>query len=155
LLVDDDGPVTLAQVYAAVEEAIDTEPERLLIFFAGHGSASALGDAWLLSDWERDPNQVINVNLSLNHAKRHPIRQIGMFSDACRSPVSEAAYLIGGTIFPSAGRDPDELPEIDLFHATRLGQIALGHVLKGPSRTGFSRNCCLPLSGAAKWMQLK
>lgn len=124
LLVDDQGPVKLDQVYKAVEEALLTEPERLLIFFAGHGASAGQGDFWLLSDWDRDPNQVINLGFSITHAKRHPVTQIALFADACRTPTSEAAYLLGTTMFPSRQKHPKSLPQIDLFQSTRLGEIA-------------------------------
>ncbi|TCU32894.1 hypothetical protein [Rhizobium azibense] len=124
LITDEVAPVTLNLLFRTVSEALEAEPERLLIFFSGHGTATATGDVWLLSDWNMNGNEAVDLRLTFNHARRHPVGQIAILADACRSVLPEAAFIGGGTIFPFATREPENQPQWDQFLATRLGHIA-------------------------------
>lgn len=124
LIHDDDGPVRVAQVIEAVEQVIEHDLERLLLFFSGHGTSSGVADYWLLSNFHRNSNEAINVLASVNNAKRLPIPQIAVFADACRSAIPLLAHVTGSVIFPMASQPSEIRPKWDQFFATRLGEIA-------------------------------
>ena len=126
LVTDATGEVTLARVKSLIKGIVDKgEAERLLIYFAGHGIQPVANSAyWLLSRWDEDSDEAVNVNLSFANAKRTGIVQIAVFADACRSSVPEAATVGGGSIFPKPPSAAGRLPQWDHFLASRLGEVA-------------------------------
>lgn len=119
---DTHRPVTLNAVKAAILRVLRTCPERLLIYFSGHGASLPSGDFWLLSNADTDPDEAVNLTLSFNCAKRHRIGQLAIFADACRS--SATPFLGGGSIFPFAAVASERPPKWDQFLSTRLGDVA-------------------------------
>lgn len=124
LITDENGPVTVAALRDTIQLMLADDVERLLVYFAGHGTANASSDLWLLSGWEDDGNEVVNVALSFNHAKRQHIPKIAVFADACRSVVPQIAYLGGANIFPKVPAPAPRSPQWDMFLATRLSEAA-------------------------------
>jgi Caspase domain len=123
-IVDDKKPLTVQQIAKAVEKIIQTGPDRLLIYFSGHGAQASANTAyWLLSDWENDSNEAINVSLSLSNAKRSGVSQIAVFADACRNTVPDVQSIGGQSIFPKKVMS-NKLPQWDHFFASRLGEVA-------------------------------
>jgi len=57
------GESSFDDIRSAVEKAVASgDVERLILFFAGHGSESSpLGESWLLSDYDRRADEVVNV----------------------------------------------------------------------------------------------
>lgn len=123
-LVDDKKPISAKQISDAVDKIIKTSPDRLLIYFSGHGAQATVNTAyWLLSDWEEDSNEAINVSLSLSNAKRSGIAQVSVFADACRNVVSDVQSIGGQSIFPKKVIS-NKQPQWDQFFASRLGEIS-------------------------------
>lgn len=116
--------VTLDRIKKVMDEAVALEPDRLLLYYAGHGTATGVTDLWLLSNFEDDGNEAVNVSLSLLHAAGLPIPQIAVFADACRSVVPDVAQIGGGSIVRRSRVRPANGPFVDRFLSTRLGDIA-------------------------------
>jgi hypothetical protein len=154
LVIDETGPVTVQTLKSLIKAVIgDGDVERLLIYFAGHGIQPSVNTTfWLLSHWEEDSDEAVNVNLSFANAKRSGIGQIAVFSDACRSSVKDAAYVGGGSIFPKPPASVLKLPQWDHFLASRLGEIA--QEVPGADTTKaygiFTRCVMQALSGTAE-----
>jgi hypothetical protein len=154
LVTDEGGPVAVQTLKSLIKAIVDAgDVERLLIYFAGHGIQPSVNTTfWLLSRWEEDSDEAVNVNLSFANAKRSGIGQIAVFSDACRSTVKDAAYVGGGSIFPKPPNSVLKLPQWDHFLASRLGEIA--QEVPGADTTKaygiFTRCVMQALSGAAE-----
>ena len=125
LITDEATPVTVARLKTAIKDVVKGSAERLLIYFAGHGIQPSVNTAyWLLSNWQDDSDEAVNVSLSLANAKRTALEQISVFSDACRSTVKDAALVGGSSIFPKPSSSPAKLPQWDHFFASRLGEVS-------------------------------
>ncbi len=125
LIIDEIESVTVERLKTAIKSSIANDTERLLIYFAGHGIEPSVNTAyWLLSNWQADSDEAVNVSLSLANAKRTALAQIAVFSDACRSTVTDAALVGGSSIFPKPGGSPAKLPQWDHFFASRLGEVS-------------------------------
>lgn len=154
LVTDEAEPVTVQKLKGLIKTIIDDgEADRLLIYFAGHGIQPSVNTTfWLLSRWEDDSDEAVNVNLSFANAKRSGIGQIAVFSDACRSTVKDAAYVGGASIFPKPPASVVKLPQWDHFLASRLGEVA--QEVPGTDATEaygiFTRCVMQALSGAAE-----
>jgi hypothetical protein len=130
LLDDADGKtITADLIYDAVGAFLQdpkTKYDQLIIYFAGHGVLKAPGaEAWLLSQAPRNPNQAINVPLSIEAARNTPLQHVVFISDACRSISSQysIAAIQGQVIFPS--NDPaGDRAELDQLYATIPGDPA-------------------------------
>ncbi len=135
LLTDEDeNPVTVDRLKTMLESILDRGPppklkppiHRLVIYFAGHGLIREAGEGlWLLSDWKKELRAVV-VNGLRHRLYRYGVKQISIFSDACRSlpPNIDAAEL---TPLPVLGNGPEERiePEFDSFIATQDGKITI------------------------------
>jgi uncharacterized caspase-like protein len=127
LFTDEKGPLTFAQIRGAISEIIEECPDRLLVYFAGHGLQRADGPVWLLSNWEEDEAETVNVEQSLRNASRTGIPAIGIFADACRNVTGGAMNLTPRSIFPS--REQIKNPMVaqtqrDIFFACRFDEIS-------------------------------
>lgn len=127
LLVDDAAPVTMAEVFRAINGYVKTGTySQIVVYFSGHGVLKAPGcELWLMSDAPENPNEVINVCGSIQAARSSGIEHVVFISDACRSLPSDmkSASLGAGIVFPFLGsRLP--LPEVDTFYATIPGEVA-------------------------------
>lgn len=137
--LDFQGSAVLANdVYTKTDQAIRTrDVQRLFIFFAGHGVTLGQGrDFWLLSDVVDNPNEAINVPLSVQHARRAGIPHVAFFADACRSPAGKNELdLSGQSMFPAMR--VDGLSHIDQFYATRSGDPSVEKVPDLDARRAF------------------
>ena len=126
LITDEAGPVAaklIKDVVAAIVKDGDTS--RLIIYFAGHGTQPREGaQYWLLSDWENDANETVDVVLSASAAKRSGIAQISFIADACRSHVSGASTMSGSVIFPKRPPVAGPSPQWDQFYGARIDEDA-------------------------------
>lgn len=153
-LVTDEG--NKAVTVAALEDLIvkiikESQPDRLIVYFAGHGIEPVTGAAyWLLSGWDDNSNEAVNVNLSLANAKRSAIRQIAIFADACRSTVRDAHLIGGSSIFLKKNLSvAPRSTQWDQFFAARPGASAQEVPADGALRAfGIFTRCVLrALSG--------
>jgi len=153
LITDERKPVTVNQLCSAIKRILRSDPERLVIYFAGHGTQPTTNTAyWLLSHWQSDPNEAVNVNLSFYHAKRLPIGQIAFLADACRSAVANAELVGGASIFPTPEHPAVQSPQWDHFLAARLGESAQEvSTTKAAAAYGVFTRCLMnALRGQAK-----
>lgn len=130
LAIDEDGPVTIETVKAALEPLIASTPvpvDRVLIYFAGHGLIRDLGQGlWLLSKSLMDL-RAVGVDQLRHRLRLFGVRQVGIFADACRTlpaDVSDLLYTEDGVI----GRGPmrDALaPQVDQFIAAQEGAATI------------------------------
>lgn len=122
-LVDERAPVTLEQVFDAIDRYVSKGTiEQLVVFFAGHGFAAEYVEYWLLSDATRNPNQSISLRESVQRARLYSgIPNVIFISDACRSTPSSLGFtgIHGGVIFPTASSVQPS--DVDQFMATLVG----------------------------------
>jgi len=154
LITDESGEVTTHKLKAKIKAIIDDgKTERLVIYFAGHGIQPSVNTTyWLLSGWEADSDEAVNVNLSLSNAKRSGVSQIAVFADACRSTVPDGASVGGSSIFPKAAAAVGKLPQWDEFLASRLGESAQEVSARDPMEAyGIFTRCVIrALTGGAE-----
>ena len=126
LLTDEDKPVTIDRLH--VELMLLLEPagapiHRMLIYFAGHGLIREAEEGlWLLSDWKQKLRGVA-VEVLKRRLYMHNIKQIGIFSDACRLLPSDisVADLCAEPVLGSGPIRPPNAPDIDKFIAAQDG----------------------------------
>lgn len=116
-------PVTVDRLKAEINKILEEDVARLLIFYSGHGISAQGGDYWLLSNYNRDGDEAVNLSQSMRNARRLGIGQVAIFSDACRSSLNTAAYVSGRVIFPVPG-GARALSRYDEFLSTDIGDIA-------------------------------
>ena len=125
-IADDIGTVTRAAIFAAVEAFVRRDDiEKLVFYFAGHGLLNGSNEIWLLSGAPADPGEAIDGTASVELARASDIPHVIFISDACRSVGTHpsAARVRGSGIFPNI-EPGDVTPEVDIFFATRPGQLA-------------------------------
>ena len=123
-LVDDPGPVTVAQVFAAVRPLVDRGTvKQLVIYFAGHGFINGYSEHWMLSAAPDNPNEAVSLIESVALARQSGIPHVVFISDACRSRSESlrTERVRGSLIFPNARSAPPVPSDIDQFLATLVG----------------------------------
>jgi hypothetical protein len=86
LATDETDPVTPDALSEAVERMINyTQPEQLVIYFAGHGVTLRRGEQWLLSKAPGNPNHAVDLSWSIDAARgvrggagRRPPRRVAV-----------------------------------------------------------------------------
>lgn len=123
-LVDDPGPVTVAQVFAAVGPLVDRGTvKQLVIYFAGHGFINGYSEHWMLSGAPDNPNEAVSLIESVALARQSGIPHVVFISDACRSRSDSlrTERVRGSLIFPNARSAPPLPSDVDQFLATLVG----------------------------------
>ncbi len=128
-LSDEDGfPVRTSDAYDAVRRYVSLHTiEQLVVYFCGHGVNNNGSEYWLLSDAPGNPNEAVNVALSMRLAERCGIPHVVLVSDACRTaPASiQADDVTGAAIFPNLPVGAVATSgDVDAFYACRLGEPA-------------------------------
>ncbi|MGB7979509.1 MAG: hypothetical protein WCF36_01810 [Candidatus Nanopelagicales bacterium] len=119
-------PVLAADVYQAVEElSADVNLRQLVVYFCGHGMVTE-GELWLLSGAPGNPNEAVNVPLSVRNAERGSVPHVVLLSDACRTATNsiQTGSVTGSVIFPNP-QVIGEIRNVDLLYAAGAG--AAGH----------------------------
>ena len=130
LVTDEAGPVTAAQIAAAIRLFIDQQPIRgyrlLILYFSGHGYWKNEGDLWLLSHAPADAGEAISLYECADLAQDSGIENVVLISDACRStPKGKVAARVRGSIvFPNLNGAPGRRSKIDRLIASREGTAA-------------------------------
>src|SRR5450631_506286 len=128
LITDEEGPVLLGTIASAIADIIEHDfPERLLVFFAGHGAQqNVTTPVWLLSKWQSQNGEAINVEMTRFMASRSGIPRVAIFADACRNIIGEAATLSPLPIFPRrpSTKNPRAMTQCDLFFSCRFDEIS-------------------------------
>lgn len=128
LLTDNDGQHVMASdIKKAVNKYVNEKTySQLIVFFSGHGILKGPNDEyWLLSEVDNDANEAVIVTTSKHLAYNAGIPHITFISDACRSVANNMllAQVNGSVIFPNVA-PTQQLPDIDMFYATRPGSPA-------------------------------
>lgn len=125
LLVDDQKPVTAGDLKAAIKAYVNAGTlDQLVIYFAGHGFASATNsEFWLLSDALTDVNEAVSLNESRDLARQSGIPNVVFVSDACRSIAEslQATRVRGQIVFPNSAVSTNVACDVDRFLAARIG----------------------------------
>ncbi|UGS41120.1 caspase family protein [Pseudocitrobacter corydidari] len=140
---EDNNPVTIARIREKLLLMLpdNAEIDLFILHFAGHGfRTGAEQNVWLPSDWEYEM-RAISVEGLRRQLYRHGIKNLSIFSDACRSLPSdiETADIAQDHVLPRGPYDVT-IPVLDRFNAVMDGQQA--YMLKGdklsPPRCIFS-----------------
>jgi hypothetical protein len=125
LITDEsDRKVRFDDIRAKVREVVEAlDVSRLILFFAGHGCSTVLGDFWLLSNYNTDSDEVISVALSEAHARRCGIDQVSFISDACRNATRGQQFFSQRSLFQKLRR-PTTPAQWDRFAATDIDATA-------------------------------
>lgn len=140
LITDESGAIEISDVRNALLKLLPSPasgdyhggqpnpPDRLIVYFAGHGMQSNATDMWLLSNSYHD-QQAIGTGQLQEALERYGIPQIAIIADACRSPAVDTWNMginpLG--VLPLGPFDPIELGisiDTDLFQAVPKYQQA-------------------------------
>jgi hypothetical protein len=141
LVTDEHGDVSIGDLKKEVRQLVESNQfEKLVIYFAGHGSMSGSNEIWLLSNAVGDADEVVDVGRSADDSRRGGIKSVIFISDACRTVPQSLAQsrMTGGTLFPN-GEDRLEV-EVDRFFATRPGDAALEIALASQGQSSVMEN---------------
>lgn len=144
LVTDEDDAVTIERLKTYLQTVLEEDITRLIIFYSGHGLCSQAGDYWLLSHYDRDGDEAVNLSQSMRNARRLGIGQIAVFSDACRSSLNTAALISGRVIFPLPLRSARSTSPYDEFLSTDIGDVSLEKADADPTKSyGVFSRCLL------------
>jgi aspartate 1-decarboxylase len=126
LIIDDQGPVKVEDIFDAVDKYVSLPTlQQLIVYFAGHGSYVGTGDYWLLSHALHNSNQAISLSQCPQYARQCGIPNVVIISDACRSTSTSLKIqsLSGYNIFPTIN-NRNVNTYLDMFYAVRPGAPA-------------------------------
>ena len=118
------------EIAAAITEVTDrTELKRLVVFFAGHGAAMAVGDQyWILTHWKKRPTEAIKVSSLQRMLEYYGPRQVAIIGDACQEFSAKFIDVVGSPVLDMP--DEEQAPyELDQFFAVDAGKQAF--MIKG------------------------
>jgi hypothetical protein len=123
LITDDDKDVTIDRLRDEIEAALPKKKTigRLILYFAGHGLIREINQGlWLLSDWDTELRAVAVDGLQ-RRLCMYDIKQIAMFSDACRSLPQNynTADLTADKVLGKGPNQTPAIPAIDSFIAAQ------------------------------------
>lgn len=113
------------KITQAISKITDQTPlQRLVVFFAGHGAALAIGDQyWILTHWHKRTTEAIKVSSLQRMLEYYGPRQVSIIGDACQEFSSRFLDLVGSAVLDK----PDETQqpyELDQFFAVDVGKQA-------------------------------
>jgi hypothetical protein len=123
------GPldVTVDRIRAEVASAIravtsERALERLIVFFAGHGSALDPDQHWLLTHWRTNSSEAIKVRKLQRMLEFYGPKQVAIIADACQENNREFDDVIGSAVLlrPQPEEEPEQF-ELDRFLAADAG----------------------------------
>lgn len=111
-----------------------TTLKRLVIFFAGHGAALAIGDQyWILTNWQTRPTEAIRVSSLQRMLEYYGPKQVSVIGDACQEFSSKFIDLLGSAVLDMP--DEEQHPyELDQFFAVDVGKQAFMIKAKGDKK---------------------
>ncbi|AKC85800.1 hypothetical protein WQ53_02510 [Pseudoxanthomonas suwonensis] len=113
------------KIAAAIKRVTDeTELKRLVVFFAGHGAALAVGDQyWILTHWKKRPTEAIKVSSLQRMLEYYGPRQVAIIGDACQEFSASFLDIVGSPVLDMP--DEEQRPyELDQFFAVDVGKQA-------------------------------
>jgi hypothetical protein len=127
VISDEESDVTIASIKTAIATLLNAEDvTQLFIYFSGHGVCIGSAEFWLLSGAPDDPDEAVNVDSSVQFARRLSVPHTVLISDACRSPLPDVQgqSLIGGSIIPN--QSPRRMESsVDVYFGCALGTPSL------------------------------
>ena len=127
------------EMVKAIEPITDkAELKRLVVFFAGHGAALAVGDQyWILTHWKKRPTEAIKVSSLQRMLEYYGPRQVAIIGDACQEFSAKFIDIVGSPVLDMP--DEEQRPyELDQFFAVDVGKQAF--MIKG---AGGQEDFCL------------
>lgn len=114
-----------AELAAAIEHVTNrTHLKRLIVYFAGHGAAQAVGDQyWMLSRWDRRPTEAIKVAALQRMLAYYGPAQVTIIGDACQEYSARFLDVIGSAVLDKPPEEPRGY-ELDQFFAVDVGKQA-------------------------------
>jgi len=98
--------------------------ERLVIYFAGHGAALAVGDQyWVLTKWDTRSTEAIKVSSLQRMLEYYGPKQVAIIGDACQEFSARFIDLVGSPVLDKPG-ELQHPYELDQFFAVDVGQQA-------------------------------
>ena len=113
------------QISAAISEVTDQNTlDRLVIFFAGHGAALAIGDQyWILTHWHKRSTEAIKVSSLQRMLEYYGPKQVSIIGDACQEFSSKFIDLVGSAVLDRP-EEAQKTYELDQFFAVDVGKQA-------------------------------
>ncbi len=142
------------EMAAAIKQITDkTELKRLVVFFAGHGAALAVGDQyWILTHWKKRPTEAIKVSSLQRMLEYYGPRQVAIIGDACQEFSAKFIDIVGSPVLDMPEEEQRSY-ELDQFFAVDAGKQAF--MIKA---TGGQEDFCLftevlldALEGGTPW----
>lgn len=152
---------SLMRLLPAANDGVDRggpadAPDRLIVYFAGHGMQSAAdGEMWLLSDSYND-QLAIGIPQLRSMLETYLPRQIAIISDACRSPMIAAwnVRMAPLPVIPRGPYDPSKFDQIDYDQFLAVPELSSAYMIRGkanePARCIFTWSLLEALHGAAE-----
>jgi len=129
----DGAAVTVQRARDEIDEFLTTRIiDRLIIYFAGHGLSTEIGQTWLLTNAENAVNEGIDVAAFARNLRRANIGansdiragQLILIGDACRNYSSSLNHFSGDGIFIRNNPITKKLRQ-DSFFSTGKGNVSL------------------------------
>ena len=128
---EDSEPVSVLRIREALQRTINDLLDnqgipitRVVIYFAGHGYADSGGRKyWLLTDWNAEPTEAINVQMLQRMLSYYNPIQVSLIGDAC-SEINEDSLEITGHHILRKPEEERSTIEVDQFFAAEAGQKA-------------------------------
>ncbi len=117
-----------SEIVAALDkiDENDTELKRLVVFFAGHGAALAVGDQyWILTNWKKRPTEAIKVSSLQRMLEYYGPRQVAVIGDACQEFSARFIDIVGSPVLDMPEPEEEQRGyELDQFFAVDAGKQA-------------------------------
>ena len=98
--------------------------DRIVVFFAGHGSAMGVGDQyWILSNWQTQPTEAIRISAFQRMLEYYGPKQVAIIGDACQEFSPQFIDLLGSAVLHRQPEAPSTF-ELDQFFAVDVGKQA-------------------------------
>ncbi len=91
---------------------------RLIIFFAGHGASLGIDDQnWMLSNWDRRPNEAVKVSSLQRMLEYYGPEQVTIIGDACQEFSAQFIEAVGSPISTSLKKTVDDTNSTAFFQS--------------------------------------
>ena len=133
VLTDEEGALEMNAITDTMHELLgDGGQSRIIVAFAGHGMRrDGTEEYWLLSNWKA-ADGAINMARFRERLRTYRPKQIGFFSDACRTlPPKQARHVSGSGVIRFQDYDPASI-EIVTLHGSIESEPALSTPTSAP-----------------------
>lgn len=117
-----------SEIVAALKKIDENDAglKRLVVFFAGHGAALAVGDQyWILTNWKKRPTEAIKVSSLQRMLEYYGPRQVAVIGDACQEFSARFIDIVGSPVLDMPEPEEEQRGyELDQFFAVDAGKQA-------------------------------